>query len=241
MPTFTRGDATIYYEEYGSGYPLLLFAPGGMRSVIDFWRRSPFDPTAALSDQFRVIAMDQRNAGRSRGPIRDDGWKTYTADHVALLDHLGIERAHVMGGCIGSSYCLGICEAAPGRITAAVLQNPIGLSADNREEFRKMFDEWALEVAPEHPEADAATFATFRERLFGSDFVFCVSTDYARSCPVPLLVLPGDDQFHPEATALEIAELAPQAEVLPVWRTPDVIDGTVRKVREFLTAHTPGA
>jgi pimeloyl-ACP methyl ester carboxylesterase len=240
MPTFTRGDATIYYEEYGSGYPLVLFAPGGMRSTIAFWRRSPFDPTVALADQFRVIAMDQRNAGQSRGPIRDDDWATYTADHVALLDHLGIERCHVMGGCIGSSYCLGISEAVPGRITAAVLQNPIGLSSGNRDEFRKMFDEWAAEVAPQHPEADAATFAAFRERLFGGDFVFSVSTEYVRTCPVPLLVLPGDDNFHPAATAREIVELAPRAELVPVWRTPEVIDETVRRVRAFLTAHTPG-
>ena len=29
MPTFTHGDVSIYYEEYGSGYPVLLFAPGG--------------------------------------------------------------------------------------------------------------------------------------------------------------------------------------------------------------------
>jgi hypothetical protein len=34
MPILTRGDATIYYEEFGSGYPLVLFAPGGMRSMI---------------------------------------------------------------------------------------------------------------------------------------------------------------------------------------------------------------
>lgn len=33
MPTFKRDDVSIYYEEYGSGYPILLFAPGGMRSV----------------------------------------------------------------------------------------------------------------------------------------------------------------------------------------------------------------
>ena len=241
MPTFTRDDATIYYEEYGSGYPLLLFAPGGMRSTIAFWHRSPFDPTAALAYAFRVIAMDQRNAGASRGPIGDDGWPTYTADHVALLDHLGIARCHVMGGCIGSSYALGICAAAPGRITAAVLQNPIGLSADNRDEFRTMFDEWAGEIAPAHPEADDATMVAFRERLFGGDFVFSVSRDYVRGCPVPLLVLPGDDAFHPEATAREIAALAPQAELVPTWRGPAVIDGTVRRVRDFLTAHTPGA
>lgn len=241
MPTFTRDDATIRYEEYGAGYPLVLFAPGGMRSTIDFWHRSPFDPTVALADTYRVIALDQRNAGQSRAPIRDDGWQTYAADHVALLDHLGIARCHVMGGCIGSSYCLGLCAAAPGRVGAAVLQNPIGLSADNRDQFRGMFDEWAGEIAPQHPEADDDTIAAFRERLFGGDFVFSVGREFVRTLQVPLLILPGDDAFHPEATAREIAALSPQAELLPIWRTPDVIDETVRRVRTFLAAHTPDA
>ena len=35
MPVFTRPDAEIHYEIYGSGYPLLLFAPGGLRSALD--------------------------------------------------------------------------------------------------------------------------------------------------------------------------------------------------------------
>src|SRR5262249_55268737 len=134
MALYERAGVSLYYEEFGSGYPLLLFAPGGMRSAIDFCHRSPFDPTVALSTSFRamgirVIAMDQRNAGRSRGPVSaSDGWPTYTADHLALLDHLGIERCHVMGGCIGSTYCLSIIKEAPERITAAILQNPIGLT-----------------------------------------------------------------------------------------------------------------
>ena len=64
MPTFERDGVSLYYEEFGSGYPLLLFAPGGMRSAIDFWHRSPFDPTREFATDFRVIAMDQRNAGR---------------------------------------------------------------------------------------------------------------------------------------------------------------------------------
>ena len=41
MPVFERAGVSLYYEEYGSGYPLLLFAPGGMRSSIDFWRQQP--------------------------------------------------------------------------------------------------------------------------------------------------------------------------------------------------------
>ena len=90
MPIFKRDDVSIYYEEYGSGFPLLLFAPGGMRSAIEFWHKSPFDPTSVLANDFRVIAMDQRNAGQSQAPVTAaDGWDTYTADHLALLDHLG--------------------------------------------------------------------------------------------------------------------------------------------------------
>src|SRR5256885_10959312 len=114
MPTFERGDLSLYYEEYGSGYPVLLFAPGGMRSSIDAWRSSPFDPTRELAGDFRLIAMDQRNAGRSRAPIGADDWATSTADHLALLDHLEIQRCHVTGGCIGSSHCPSTCRAGPG-------------------------------------------------------------------------------------------------------------------------------
>ena len=75
MPTFTRGATSIYYEEQGSGHPLLVFAPGGMRSAIELLARSPYHPVKELSGEFRVITMDQRNAGASRAPISAaDGW-----------------------------------------------------------------------------------------------------------------------------------------------------------------------
>jgi len=97
MATFKRGDVTLNFEEFGSGYPILLFAPGGMRSSIDFWHQSPFDPTVELAKDFRVIAMDQRNAGQSRAPITAaDGWDSYAADHVALLGRM--HRRFVFAG-----------------------------------------------------------------------------------------------------------------------------------------------
>ena len=240
MPTFKRGDVSIHFEEYGADYPILLFAPGGMRSSIEFWGNSPFDPTRELAANFRVIAMDQRNAGKSSAPIAaSDGWDTYTADHIALLDHLGIRQCHVMGGCIGGSYGLGIIKAAPTRISAAVLQNPIGLSPRNRDLFFAMFDGWAQALKTGHPKLDDSALRQFRDRMYGTDFVFNVSRDFVRSCKTPMLILCGNDDYHPMETSKEIAALAPNAELLEHWKASDVIDATVTRVRDFLISHTP--
>lgn len=237
MPTFERDGVSLYYEEFGSGYPILLFAPGGMRSAIEFWHRSPFDPTKEFATDFRVIAMDQRNAGRSRGPISAaDGWHTYTGDHLALLDHLKINRCHVMGGCIGSSYCLSIAQAAPDRISAAVLQNPIGLH-ENRSAFREMFDGWALEMKTTHPAVGETGFKAFRENMYGGDFVFCVTRDFVRSCTTPMILLCGDDLYHPAPISAEIAQLNPAIEVVRSWKTPDAAATAVKQTQAFLKKH----
>jgi pimeloyl-ACP methyl ester carboxylesterase len=184
--------------------------------------------------------MDQRNAGKSTAPISaDDGWETYTGDHTALLDHLGIKQCHVMGGCIGGSYSLGIIKAAPQRVSAAILQNPIGLSPRNRDLFFAMFDGWAQALKPQHPEVNDAALRQFRDRMYGTDFVFNVSREFVRSCKTPMLILCGNDDYHPKETSKEIAALAPNAELVEHWKTPDVIGTTVKRVREFLTLHTP--
>ena len=124
MPVLKRPDGEIHYEEYGQGYPILLFAPGGMRSRAEMWHdpaggppRPWSDWTQSLAGSYRVIAMDQRNAGRSRTAIEaDHGWHTYAADHLALMDHLGFRQFHTLGGCIGGSFCLKLCEVAPDRV-----------------------------------------------------------------------------------------------------------------------------
>jgi pimeloyl-ACP methyl ester carboxylesterase len=240
MPTFRRGGVSLYYETSGAGFPVLLFAPGGMRSSIEFWQRSPWNPIEALSPRFRVIAMDQRNAGRSTAPVTaNDGWHSYAQDHVALLDHLGIERCHVLGGCIGGPYCLGVIAAAPERVCAAVLQQPIGFDGDNRQAFYDMFDGWANELRLKRPDVDPATWNVFRDRMYGGDFVFNVGRDFVRNCATPLLVLLGNDRYHPAMTSREIVELAPNAELVERWKEPDVIEQTIARVQSFLAQHTP--
>lgn len=240
MPTFQHGDVSLYYEEYGSGYPLLLIAPGGMRSQIDFWHRSPFDPTKELASSFRVIAMDQRNAGLSRAPVSaSDSWETFAADQLALLDHLNIAQSHIMGGCIGSSYCLALIKAAPERITAAILQNPIGLGPDGIARFHNMFDDWAKEFRTNRPEVSGEALAAFRANMFSGDFVFSVTRDFVRSCLTPMLILAGNDPFHPMAVSKEIAMLAPNSEIILEWKTPDTVSAAVERVRAYLKDREP--
>jgi pimeloyl-ACP methyl ester carboxylesterase len=247
MSVLALDDASIYFEEYGEGYPILLFAPGGMRSRIEMWHapaegppRAWSDWTEVLASRYRVIAMDQRNAGRSRGAIAaDHGWQTYAADQLALLDHLGIERCHTLGGCIGSSFCLSLGARAPKRVSAAVLQNPIGLNPEFPTYFPDSFMEWAEEQRSARPDLDAAALRLFGQNMWGGDFVFCMSRDAVRRWQIPALVLPGNDKPHPTVTGLELAELLPKAEMLRDWKGPDHIAEQRRRVLGFLEKHTP--
>ncbi|HEX5660900.1 MAG TPA: alpha/beta hydrolase [Polyangiales bacterium] len=240
MPTFERDGTSIYYEVHGEGFPLLLFAPGSVGSAISVWSRAAYDPIREFAADFRVIALDQRNAGQSRAPIRaSDGWHVYTEDHLALLDHLGVERAHLLGNCVGPSFALALLAAAPERGAAAVLQQPIGATEENGPLFRSSFDSWASELAPHHPEASAQDFVAFRERMFGGDFVFSISRDAARKIRNPMLVLAGNDVHHPALTSRELASLAPNAELVEGWKDPAVLPQSIRRVRAFLQQHTP--
>jgi pimeloyl-ACP methyl ester carboxylesterase len=247
MPVLRRNDGEIYFEEKGRGYPVLLFAPGGLRSRIDMWHASPDGPrswhdwTDVLASRYRVVAMDQRNAGRSVGAIAaDHGWHTYAADHLALMDHLGCKRFHALGGCIGSSFCLALCSMVPERVSAAVLQNPIGLHPEFPNYFAESFATWANEqLVAARCELDAKSVQAFGRNMWGGDFVFSVTRDFARRCPVPCLVLPGNDTPHPAVIGSELADLLPKAECLANWKGPEHLNQQRNRVESFLDKHTP--
>ena len=238
MAYFERDDIRLYYEEHGSGYPLLLFAPGGLKSAVELWQNSPWNPIVELAPHFRVIAMDQRNAGRSTAPVKDgDGWHTFAHDHIALLDHLRIDKTLLLGGCIGGPYCLGVMEAAPARVAAAVLQQPIGATNENQSLFYDLFNGWAEEVRPRLPAVEDAAWTHFRSNMFDGDFVYNVSRDFVSACQTPMLVLMGNDDYHPAEISREIVRLAPNATLIENWKSPQR-DRTVERVVEFLLEHS---
>ena len=239
MSQFNKDGVSIYYEESGpsDGFPILLIAPGGMKSAISLWANAPWNPLAHLAETFRVIAMDQRNAGRSTAPVRaQDSWRSYAADQLGLVDHLGVDRFLVAGMCIGGAYAMGLIEAAAQRVSAAVLLQPIGLQ-NNRAAFYEMYDGWAAELKATRPDVGDAALAAFRENLYGGDFLFNVSRDFVRTVTTPLLVLKGDDLYHPAAVSRQVVDLAANAELIEDWKTGEAVDAARREVVAFLKRH----
>jgi pimeloyl-ACP methyl ester carboxylesterase len=109
------GGIHTYYEAVGDGPPLLLLH-GGLMSGADY----P-DQVAALSGRFRVVAPDRRGHGHTadvEGPIT---YELMAADTLALMDALGIDRAHVVGHSDGANIGMLLGIGHPERVDRLVL------------------------------------------------------------------------------------------------------------------------
>lgn len=237
---FEHGDARIHYAEHGSGPPVLALAPGGMRSAAALWEGAPWNPVTELAATHRVIVMDQRNAGGSTAPVTGtESWTTYTADQLALLDHLGVDRFCVVGMCIGGPFVLGLLQAAPQRVAGVVALQPIGLDG-NRDAFREMFDGWATEIAPQHPEAGPQEWTAYREALYGGDHtLFSVPESFLPTITAPLLVLQGDDRYHPRSASRLLASAVPGAMFVERWKDPADLPAAREAIAQFLAPIRP--
>jgi len=246
MPFYERGPVRIYYEEAGSGFPLLIIPGGGLNSSIASLQTAvPFNPMEVYKDDFRCISADLRNSalGQSIGPLEiDRPWDAYSDDHLGLMDHLGVQEFLVMGFCVGGPMIHNLLRLAPERVIAAAMMQPSGFSPDHPDLFyQNNTNAWGPPLCEKSPEVTMSAVHDFLTSMYTdrADFVFTVSRDFVRSLKTPLLIAPDDVPAHPYAAAMEVADLAPNSEVtiFPWKDTQTHIDEVVEHARRFLKEH----
>lgn len=130
MPIIEIDGLRTRYETIGQGPALLMFSPGGFDSSLENWtsfgRYKALGFVDALSPHYTCIVFDRRESGKSGGRIERLSWEKYVAQAVGLLDHLDVEQAHVMGGCVGCSTAAALAAAHPDRVQSMVLFSPAG-------------------------------------------------------------------------------------------------------------------
>jgi len=151
MPDFrTSDDLTLVYDDEGTG-PALLCLAGLTRSAEDFQFVLPH------LTGFRVIRLDYRGRGRSDFAV---DYSTYSIareaqDAVELLDHLGVDRAYILGTSRGGLIAMALAEAHIDRLSGVVL-NDVGPHVDE-EGLSRIADYLGFE--PAFPDLDTAALA----------------------------------------------------------------------------------
>jgi len=114
MPVLVLDDGEIYYEECGTGHPLILaHGIGGNHAI---W----YQQIPKLSEHYRVISFDHRGFGNSTDGS-GSGRSAFVADLEALVEHLGLRTVALVGQSMGGGTCLGYAAAHPDKVSALVL------------------------------------------------------------------------------------------------------------------------
>lgn len=117
MPRISIGGCSLYYEEHGSGEPLLLVPGlGGVGA-------SFFKQIAEFSKHFRVVVHDHRGCGQSDRPLMRYSVEQMAKDVLGLMDALKIERAHFLGHSTGGAIGQILAVEQPQRLKKLVLSS----------------------------------------------------------------------------------------------------------------------
>jgi 3-oxoadipate enol-lactonase len=117
--TFEIDGERIYFETLGEGEPVVLcHGLGGNHA--SWWRVAP-----RLAGQYRVVTWDQRGFGNSTRRSGRYGPEPAVGDLLGLLDHLGLDRVHLVGQSMGGWVAMGFALAHPGRLRSLVLTDTL--------------------------------------------------------------------------------------------------------------------
>jgi len=130
VPSTVLDGIRTNYEVIGEGPPLLMYAPGGFDATIDKWRNQGVYARIRLLEhlpkKFKCIAFDRRECGESGGRVEAITWRHFALQGKLLLEKLGVERAHLIGGCMGCSCVMAFAAAYPQATLSMILWWPVG-------------------------------------------------------------------------------------------------------------------
>jgi len=130
MATAIVDGITTHYEVVGSGPAVLMFSPGGFDATLDKWTTqsiySRIKPVDHLSTKYTCIIFDRREAGQSGGRVECISWAHYVKQGKGLLEHLKIQRAHIMGACMGVCPAVAFGVRHPETTDSVLLYWPVG-------------------------------------------------------------------------------------------------------------------
>ncbi len=115
MPRQKVNNIGIYYELHGQGEPLVLIM--GLRRNAEWWFRQVPD----LSKHFKVLAFDNRGAGRTEKPVMDYSIRLFADDTAGLMEALDIKKAHILGISMGGYIAQELAINYPGRVRSLIL------------------------------------------------------------------------------------------------------------------------
>lgn len=230
------GGASLFYAEWGQGDPVILLH-GGLGSIENFAYLIP-----DLAPSYHVIGIDSRGHGRSTRDETPYSYSLMADDVIAVMDDLGLEQAAFVGWSDGGIIILDMAIRYPERLTrgfmlganyrpegldlAGLETNPLVLEIENIEE--KIYR--SISITAE----DFAAFSSDVEHMWAVEPNY--SPEQLQSIRVPLGVAQGlEEEFVLEDHALEMAELIPGAQFLPLphvshyalWQDPDLISSEV--------------
>lgn len=210
----------LHYETYGEeGTPVVLLHGGVLTIDLAFAELAP-----ELARRHRVVALDQQAHGRSTDTDREIRPDTLARDVLALLDHLGIGRAHVLGHSMGGAVAMELAVQHADRLLSvvplSVTVRPEGMHAD-------FSSPEAMSVSTRMPTAeDFAAMQAAYERLSptpdgfgglmakmqaGQHFTRGWSDEQLAGITSPVLLVVGDHDFTTVEHAGLMLELVPGA------------------------------
>jgi pimeloyl-ACP methyl ester carboxylesterase len=210
MPAVTIDGIVTRYELAGSGPALLMFSPGGFGAELENW--SSFGiyrrlrPLGYLPARYTCIMFDRRESGQSGGRVERIGWDEYAAQGRGLLDHLGIDKAHLMGGCVGCSAVAAFAVRSPERVLSLSMLSPAGgprYRITQQSRFARHLSFAADSGLPAVVSLAAASSQGFSQDPRLGPWVSVIRTDEEELLvlDLPALVVPGDDASHATSAA----------------------------------------